>query len=69
MAAIATQFAFMGVPGGSDLVLALYEFVLVTGVALVVSRFWNEKLNKVVNLVIAPILVLVGIRFIFMAIV
>ncbi len=66
--AIATQFVFVTVPAGSDLGLALYEFVLVTGVALVVSRFWSEKLNKIVNLTIAPILVVVGIRFIFMAI-
>jgi len=65
--AIATQFAFVAVPGGSDLLLSLYEFVLVTGVALIVSKFWNEKLNKIVNLVIAPILILVGIRFLVMA--
>jgi len=66
-AAIATQLAFVAVPAGSVLLLSLYEFVLVTGIALIVSKFWNEKLNKVVNLVIAPILIVVGIRFLVMA--
>lgn len=68
LAAIATQIAFVAIPAGSTLVLAPYEFVLVTSVALVVSKFWSEKLNKVVNLVIAPILIVVGVRFIYMAI-
>jgi uncharacterized membrane protein YfcA len=65
--AIAAQFVFVAVPAGSDLLLSLYEFVLVTGVALIVSKFWNEKLNRVVNLVIAPILIVVGIRFLMLA--
>ena len=66
-AALGTQF-FVALPSSQDLVLALYEFVLVTIVALIVNRFWSEKLNKVVNLIIAPILILVGIRFFIMAI-
>jgi Sulfite exporter TauE/SafE. len=66
-AAIATQFAFVAIPAGSDLLLSLYEFALITGVALIVSRFWNEKLNKVVNLIIAPLLIIVGIRFLVQA--
>ena len=65
--ALATQLAFVALPALPNLLLALYEFVLVTLVALVVNRFWSQKLNKVVNLIIAPILVLVGIRFLFMA--
>ena len=43
-AALATQFAFIAIPATSDLLLAVYEFALVT-------------------IVIAPILVIVGIRF------
>jgi hypothetical protein len=39
------------------------EFAPITGVALIVSRFWNERIDKVVNLVIAPMLIGVGIRF------
>jgi hypothetical protein len=65
--ALATQLAFIAVPAVPNLLLALYEFVLVTLVALVVNRFWSQKLNKVVNMIIAPILVIVGIRFLFMA--
>ncbi len=66
-AAMATQFAFVVAPAASSLLLALYEFVLVTVVALIVGKFWSEKLNKVVNLIIAPILIIVGIRFAVMA--
>jgi uncharacterized membrane protein YfcA len=66
-AAIATQLAFVAIPAGSDFLLSAYEFALITGVALIVSRFWNELLNKIVNLTIAPILIVVGIRFLVMA--
>ena len=38
----------------ADLVLALYEFVFVTLVALITNKFWSEKLNKIVNLTIEP---------------
>jgi uncharacterized membrane protein YfcA len=67
-AALATQFAFVAIPASSDILLAPYEFALVTVVALFVSRFWSEKLNKIVNLAIAPILIVVGIRFLVMAV-
>jgi uncharacterized membrane protein YfcA len=66
-AALATQVAFVVLPAASDLLLALYEFALVTVVALFVSRFWSEKLNKFVNLTIAPILIVVGIKFLMLA--
>ena len=67
--ALVTQLAFVAVPAGSDLLLALYEFAIVTISALVVHRFWSEKLNKIVNLIIAPILIIVGIRFFVMALI
>lgn len=65
--ALASQLAFVAVPVASDIVLALYEFVLISVVALFVGKFWSEKLNKIVNLTIAPILIIVGIRFLTMA--
>jgi len=50
-----------------DLGLAVYAFVLITLTALGVERIWTPKLNQIVTWIVAPILVLVGIRFIFMA--
>jgi hypothetical protein len=41
----------------ADLILALYEFVLVILVAPIVNKLWSEKLNKIVNLTIAPFFV------------
>lgn len=66
--ALATQFAVVSVPSVSELILSLYEFLIITAVALLVDRFWNPKLQKVVNYTIAPILIIVGIRFFVMAI-
>jgi len=34
--------------------------------ALAVNRFWTPRLNQVVTWIIAPLLVLVGIRFVMM---
>ncbi|MCX7027134.1 MAG: sulfite exporter TauE/SafE family protein [Spirochaetes bacterium] len=65
--AIATQAIFVAPPTAANIILALYEFVLVTLVALIVNKFWSEKLNKIVNLAIAPILIIVGIRFLVIA--
>jgi uncharacterized membrane protein YfcA len=65
--ALGTQLV-LALPSWSQLILALYEFVLVTVVALIVQKFWTEKLAKIVNLTIAPILILVGIRFLLVAI-
>lgn len=66
-AALATQVS-IAVPSWQQLVLALYEFAIVTAVALWVQKFWTQKLSRVVNLTIAPILILVGIRFLWMAV-
>lgn len=52
----------------SDLGLAIYEFVIITLVALGIERVWSPKLNKIITWVIAPILVLVGVRFILLGI-
>lgn len=60
--ALGTQL-LLALPTWPQIFLALYEFILVTVVALVVQKFWNEKLAKLVNLSIAPLLILVGVRF------
>ena len=49
-----------------DLLLALYLFVVIVLTALAVERFWSERLNRVVALIVAPILVAVGVRFLLM---
>jgi threonine/homoserine/homoserine lactone efflux protein len=67
-ASIATQFIALQTPAGATVLLAIYEFTIVTIVALIVNRFWTEKLAKVVNLTIAPILIVVGIKFLLSAV-
>lgn len=62
-ASILTQAALPSSFSADQLLLALYEFILVTLIALLVNKFWTEKLAKIVNLTIAPILMLVGIKF------
>ena len=49
-----------------NLAFAIYEFIVVTLVALGVEKIWSPRLNKIVTWVIAPILLFVGIRFIVM---
>ena len=66
--ALATQFGLVAVVSPADLVLGLYEFALVTLVVLLMNRLWSEKLNRIVNLTIAPILIIVGVRFIIFAV-
>ncbi len=66
--ALATQFGLVSAVSLADLFLGLYEFALVTLVALLVNRLWSEKLNRIVNLTIAPILIIVGVRFVLYAV-
>jgi len=49
-----------------DLLLAVYLFAVIALTALAVERVWSERLNRVVTLIIAPILVAVGLRFLLM---
>ena len=56
------------VPALPNLLLAHFEFVVVTIVALIVNRFRLQNLNKVVNTIIAPIRIIMRIRFRFMAV-
>ena len=50
----------------SDLLLALYLFVVIVLTALAVERIWTPKLSRIVSYVVAPILVAVGVRFLWM---
>ena len=64
--AIATQVG-LGVQLASwQILLALYLFAVIVGVALLVQRFWTQTLNRWVTWIVSPILVLVGIRFLWM---
>lgn len=64
--AVGAQVA-VGTPlAPADLALAVYAFILVTLTALVVQRFWTPKLSQVVTWIIAPLLVLVGVRFLML---
>ena len=65
--ALLAQLAVGPAVGGANLLLALYEFVVITVVGLAVHRLWTEKLNRIVAMVISPLLILVGIRFVLMA--
>ena len=66
-AALATQIGLGATLTTSQILLALYLFTLIVGVALIVQRFWTPKLNQIVTWIIAPILVLVGVRFLMLA--
>ncbi len=65
--AVGAQVAVGTSLAAADLALAAYAFILVTLTALVVQRFWTPKLNQVVTWIIAPLLVLVGVRFLMIA--
>jgi uncharacterized membrane protein YfcA len=65
--ALATQISLGAALTASQILLALYLFALIVGVALMVQRFWTPRLNQIVTWIIAPILVLVGIRFLMLA--
>lgn len=65
--ALATQIGLGVALTASQVLWALFLFTLIVGVALVVKRFWTPKLNQVVTWIIAPILVLVGVRFLMLA--
>jgi len=66
--ALTTQIAVGQPISVGNLAFALYEFIVVTLVALGIERIWSPKLNKIVTWIIAPILLLVGIRFILLGI-
>jgi hypothetical protein len=64
--ALAAQIAIGQPIAPGDLGMAIYEFIIITLVALGIERIWTPRLNQIVAWIIAPILVLVGIRFILL---
>lgn len=64
--ALLTQVAVGRPLDQGNLLLALYLFVIIVLTALVVERFWTPKLNRIVTYIIAPILVVIGARFLWM---
>ena len=62
-AALAVQIGLGQFLQPDQVLLALYLFALIVGVALIVQRFWSVKLTQWVSWIVAPILVLVGVRF------
>jgi uncharacterized membrane protein YfcA len=65
--ALATQAGLGFTLTATQVLLVLYLFALIVGVALLVQRFWSARLNQIVTWIISPLLVLVGIRFLVMA--
>ncbi|MCD6284949.1 MAG: sulfite exporter TauE/SafE family protein, partial [Anaerolineae bacterium] len=65
-AGLLTQIALGHPLDQSDLLLALYLFVVIVLTALAVERLWTPKLNRIVTYTIAPLLVLIGSRFLWM---
>lgn len=66
--ALAAQVAVGQSISSGGLGLAIYEFIIITLVALGIERIWTPRLNQIVTWIIAPLLVLVGIRFILLGI-
>lgn len=66
VSAITTQIAVGQPLLPGDLAFAVYEFLIITLVALGIERVWTPRLSKIVTWMITPILVFVGIRFIVM---
>ncbi len=62
-AAIITQIAVGQFFTPFELSLGAYEFIAISLTALFVRRYWTPKLNRIVSLLVAPILIVVGIRF------
>lgn len=49
-----------------QILFALYVFVFIVAVALIVQRFWTQTLSRWVTWIVSPILILVGVRFLLM---
>lgn len=66
LSAVMTQIVLGHPLAERDLLLAIYLFTIIGLTALVVERIWTPKLNRIVTLLIAPLLILVGARFLWM---
>ncbi len=66
--ALGIQFALGHFMEADQILLALYLFALIVGVAMVANQFWTARLSQWVSWIVSPILVLVGIRFVIAAV-
>ncbi|GEM_PF-422007 len=65
-AALTTQIAVGQFLTPKEMALAAYEFIVITLTALLVGRYWSPKVNRWVSLIVGPLLILVGVRFLWM---
>jgi len=65
-AALTTQIAVGQFLTPKEIALAAYEFIIISLTALLVGRYWSPKVNRWVSLIVGPLLILVGIRFLWM---
>lgn len=61
--ALASQIAVGQSCTPGEMSLAVYEFIVITLTALGIERIWTPRLGKIVAWIVAPILLLVGVRF------
>lgn len=64
--ALLTHIALGNFLAQGEVLLALYLFTIIALTALAVERIWTPRLNRIVAYVVAPLLVLVGVRFLWM---
>lgn len=62
-AAMFTHIALGHALDQGSLLTALYLFTVIALTALVVGRVWTPKLNRIVTLIVGPLLVAVGVKF------
>ncbi len=65
-AAILAQIAMGKFFTPAELSLGAYEFIVISLTALFVRRYWTPKLNRIISLIVAPLLILAGIRFLLL---
>lgn len=53
---------------GEIVAWAAFFIVAITAISLVVERFWSPALQKYVSWTIAPILIIIGVRFLLVAV-
>jgi uncharacterized membrane protein YfcA len=65
--ALASQVSMGFMLSANQILMASYLYIVIVGTALIVQRFWTPRLNQWVAWSISPILFLVGVRFLWMA--
>jgi uncharacterized membrane protein YfcA len=64
--ALATQVGLGVTLDATQVLFSVFLFAVIVGVALLVQRIWTQTLNRWVTWIISPVLVLVGVRFLWM---